>query len=490
MSEESGYFSSVAGDRKYTARFMNEKLHEAMQRTEGVLAHADGELNVTTDGSLSVDIASGCPLKEGIYYKNPSVLHLTLEAPSIGTKRYDRIAVRVDHYQRRVNIGIIRGTEALSPAVPDYRQDDIPLATVLVDRTEDPPVLTLTDERQMRPQFMTNQNSIDDLKEGTEYCRVLKAKAEAINEGKIGIVFGNFGYISKISASSPLESYFLKSYSAEMMVGRSDAAKSSMSNDSGMTWITPNGITIDSKITAFVSAGIYTLGGGGKPARIFRCEVSESGWYQLFEDRAEEYVNALVGYNTMQVYAVIGAKIYFSGNSGTVGSWVLKGTMAANYGITALECVGNGVLLAAGSATDKIWRSTDSGATWNAIKTTACPNARAGFLQHVGNGVVLLGYGGTNQGYLYRSTDYGLTWDEGIQIDYCGNYHCLYVDGENIYLPVRNSIYLSSDGGALWELKYKNANWDDIRGLSIDPKGVMVTISALGYIYWGNLIEV
>lgn len=481
MSEESGFFTSVAGDRKYTASFMNEKLHEALQRAEGVIRHADGELAVTTDGSLSVDIAAGVAMKGGVYYKNPASLRLALAQPALGTQRYDRIVVRIDRYGRTMRATVIQGVEAANPIVPDYNpSDDILLATVLVNRLADPPVVTVTDEREFRPLFLTEQHSIDDLSEGNVYGRVLKAKADALNAGQAGLSFRQFVFTSRPWTAAQIECALMPQVGNTIFVGRSDIAKLSCSTDSGITWSDVSGIDVDNKIMSLASTGSAYLAAGGSPARIYR-GVPMGTWTKVFEDAAQEFMSALAVLTPLQIVAACGDKIYASTNGGT--SWTLRGTLPGSYLITAMASLGNGVLLAAGYSTDKIWRSTDSGATWTAVKTTDCYEKRPAFIQHAGNGVVLAGY--NDAGLLYRSTDYGLTWDAGRRLDEWGSFSSILVDGSAIYLPVGKAIYESQDGGASWSLKYPSANWADIRAIAKNTDGTIITLGYQGHVYWG-----
>jgi len=481
MSEESGFFTSVAGDRKYTAQFMNEKLHEAMQRAEGVVRHADGELMVSTDGSLSVDVAAGVALKGGVYYKNPASLHLALAAPTLGSKRWDRLAVRIDRIRRSMQAVVIQGSEGSDPVVPAYNpSDDIPLAKVLVNRLEDPPVVTVTDEREFRPLFLTDRNSLDDLGEGEVYGRVLKAKAEALNAGQAGLSFRQFGFVSRPWSAAQIECALLPLGSGTLFVGRSDTTKLSYSTDSGISWADVAGITIDNKIMSIVFTGSSYLAAGGSPARIFRGSPMGT-WSKVFEDAAQEFVSALVVLSPLQILAACGDKIYASTNGGT--SWIQRGTLPGSYLMTAMANLGNGVLLAAGFSTDKIWRSTDSGATWTAVKTTDCYEKRPGFIQQVGNGVVLLGY--NDGGLLYRSSDWGLTWDSGRQVAEGGLFTGILADGSTLYLPQGKALYESADFGQSWSLKYPCANYDSIVALGKDSDGNIITLGYQSHLYWG-----
>jgi len=486
MAEESGFFTGVAGDRKYTARFMNEKLHEAMQRAEGVLAHSDEALEVSSDGTLTVSIGTGVAIKGGVFYRNSSPLPLVLDQPTLGMKRYDRIAIRIDRFRRTMLATVLKGTEATEPTAPEYlSEDDVALAKVLVDHSGGPTVVTVTDERQMRPVFITDGDSIDEMSEGQTYGRLLKAKADALNAGQAGVSFRQFLYTAKPWASVSIESSMMLASGYTMLIGRGNATKISRSVDSGITWSDITGIEVDSKVLAFAAYGSTILAGGGCPARIYKSTNEGSTWTLAYENLDEEYLYALAVIDSMNIVASCDNKIFASTDGGT--TWALRGTITEEDYVTAIESLGSGVLLAAGYYSQKIWRSTNSGATWTSVKTTNCYEKRAMFIRHVGNGNVLLGY--MDGGKLFRSADYGLTWDAGIQIDGCGNYYAVLVDGSTIYLPVRKALYTSQDGGATWSLEYPAANWLDIKAIGKNCAGAIVTMCDAAHVYWGYPIE-
>ncbi len=487
MSEESGFFTSIAGDRKYTARFMNEKLNEALQRAEGVLSDVEGELEVTREGNLSVHIAKGSAIKEGIYYKNGEEKSLEISDASLGKKRYDRVAVRIERYRRNMALGILEGEEAASPVPPEYdTENDIGLAKVLVDHSEDPVVVSITDERQMRPVFLTSEHSLDDFKEGEEFGRVLKEKAEALNSGELGISMRQFLYVAKPWESANIQCGLMLEGGSLLLVGRSGTTKLSRSSDGGLTWSEPTGINVDSKVMSLAACENTLLAAGGSPAQIYKSTTWGETWTLAFEDVEKEYMSALLALDSSNGIAVCGEKVYASSNGGS--SWALRGSFESSYLISALENMGNGVIIAAGYGGNNIWRSVNSGESWTAVKTIEGNESYAKFIKHIGNGIVLLGYA-EGQGKIYRSIDYGLTWDDGREIAECQNYHSILVDEGTIYISVGNALYKSEDNGATWELKYAKANWSDIMVLGKVANGAIVSIGYLGHIYWGYPME-
>lgn len=490
MSEESGFFTSVAGDRKYTARFMNEKMNDAMQGADGVIANVGGELIVTGDGSLSVNIAPGSAIKKGVYYRNEDNLRITLLEPTLGKKRYDRIAIRIDHYRRKMVAKVLQGNESTEPIELNYgNENDIALAKVLIDHTEDPVVVTVTDERQMRPIFLTNMNSIDELKEGEIYGKVKKEKANALNNGQLGINMRQFIFVSRPWHNEDIYSWDISYLGEVIIVSKDGDSIMAISDDAGLTWknikaTTANGIPNDlGEIKCMARCSDNAIFGGGTHARILRSTNNASTCVVKFEDTEEDYVSALLTIDNHSLIGFCGKKVIASNDCGM--TWTQKASFIKDLEIEALENIGNGVILAAGHGTEKIWRSTDSGATWTAVKTTEVESCNASFLKHIGNGIVLLGYSEGYRGSLYRSTDYGLTWDDGIRIDNCSDYRCILMEGETIYISIRNKIFASEDKGVTWELKYAMANCSEIYLLGKRWGGIIYTIGADGHVFWG-----
>ena len=264
MAEESGFFTGVAGDRKYTAQFMNEKLYEAMQRADGIMANSDDAFAVTSDGSPTIIVGTGVSMKGGIYYRNTAPLAFTLDTPTLGTKRYDRIAIRIDRYRRTMMLSVLQGVEAAEPVVPEYiSNDDIAVEKILVDHSVGPIIVTLTDERQMRPVFITNGDSIDSLTEGQTYGRILKAKADALNAGQAGVSFRQFIYTAKAwSEVDEITSSAFIELSNMLLLGSGRTNKISQSYDSGISWKELLGLNVE-YIQALANSGNTLLASGG-----------------------------------------------------------------------------------------------------------------------------------------------------------------------------------------------------------------------------------
>jgi len=486
MAEESGFFTGVAGDRKYTAQFINEKLYEAMQRADGILANSDEAFMVTSDGSLTVTVGTGVAMKGGIFYRNTAPLAFSLDTPTLGMKRFDRIAIRIDRYRRTMMTTVLKGEEAGEPVAPAYvSDDDIAVEKILIDHSVGPVIVTLTDERQMRPVFITNNNSIDTLAEGQTYGRLLKAKADALNAGQAGISFRHFAYTAKAWPENDYIActHFVAS-SNLWLIGSGRTNKIAKSYNSGISWEELAGLDVE-YIESITNSGNTLLAAGGMPPRIYRSYNSGLTWTLLFEFVSGEIVKVIKALDSLNFLAVCDNKIYASSDAGV--SWTLRGTITGDSQIVSLESLGGGVLLANGYATGILWRSTDNGATWTMVKNPNAVESKAQIMKHLGDGIVLVGL--DLNGMLLRSTDYGLTWDTGTILENNESYCGIIIDGEKVYIGAGKSIYMSADKGMTWSLSTSLASSTNIESLVKDKNNIFCTLDETACIFWGYPIE-
>lgn len=150
MSEISRFFVDSSGDRLYQAADFTDVFHLLFKRLEGVIYTLDNQLAVTSTGGLSVNVNTGAAVKAGYVYKNTASLALTLDAVAVGSKRIDRIVIRVDTLARTMAATVIKGTENASPVAPSINgTTDVLLAKILINNTSGY-TYTVTDERVYR----------------------------------------------------------------------------------------------------------------------------------------------------------------------------------------------------------------------------------------------------------------------------------------------------------------------------------------------------
>jgi photosystem II stability/assembly factor-like uncharacterized protein len=498
MAEESGLFTSIGEDRKYTAAFMNERLHEALQRSDGVIREKDGELKVDPTAGLSVTVATGVAIKAGFFYRNGTTITIEIPEPELGYSRIDYITVRIDRYRRTMKVERVAGTASTDTPLPPSlsSEDDIALALVLANRHPGPTVLTVTDAREFRPKFLTDQDSIDELPDGDDYGRIQKARATAINQGIFGTTLKPFIFVKKLWSGS--SSYLKAAARVEgknlLMALSTYTNKIFYSNDEGTDWTERTGLNSADTPVSIIAFPVTVPYGGvafivGAIARIFRSVDYGATWTQALYDESSEYFDSFCVVNENNVLASgrNSRKIFRSTDRGI--TWSLLATLPiADDGLASMEYLGGSVIIGGGFGYSKIWRSTDLGATWTCVHTngesgTSCVRMVKG----LGDGVVLAGYEESN--IVMRSTDYGITWTAAATLS--GVMPCKYalVDGEACYLGA-NSIYRSLDKGLTWHLAQTMLTNAAILSLSKGPKGNYVALSEYGHVYWACPLQV
>lgn len=203
MAEIGYFFTSAAGDRKYTAADFADLFNQLAQRQSGVIRGLDNTLALSNNGTLSIDMATGVAAKSGYLYQNTAAMNMALDAVTSGSKRIDRVVIRVDLTARQVVATVLKGVESGTPSAPAITgSTDVLLGQILLDRSSGSYVYTVTDERTysdalLAPatikKFNEGTYTIDDLAEGTTYKRVT---ADAVGTGN-KIDLSKSGFLGK-----------------------------------------------------------------------------------------------------------------------------------------------------------------------------------------------------------------------------------------------------------------------------------------------------
>ncbi|MGN0585869.1 MAG: hypothetical protein ACI4JF_01170, partial [Oscillospiraceae bacterium] len=129
-----GFFSSLNGDRKYSAEDFCGYFKDIF--TDGVLGDSAANLRVSASGGMSISVAAGTAYIQGHFYRPDAAERLTLSPSSTSYGRKDRVVIRLDMAQRSIYPALITGTPAASPAAPDIVRDgsyyDIGIAIVYI----------------------------------------------------------------------------------------------------------------------------------------------------------------------------------------------------------------------------------------------------------------------------------------------------------------------------------------------------------------------
>jgi PKD repeat protein len=166
---------------------------------------------------------------------------------------------------------------------------------------------------------------------------------------------------------------------------------------------------------------------------------------------------------------------WFFGDENYSEPWAQKngsaGWTARMYQSSVVMPDGNIVLMGGynGEPTNDVWRSKDEGATWTVVNASAAWSERFGQSSVVmpdGNIVLMGGYGSSynEMNDVWRSTDEGATWtvvntSAGWAPSYVFNCEVM-PDGSIVVIPSgTNSVWRSKDEGATWTEVNTNAGW-------------------------------
>ena len=132
MAENSGFFASVGGDRKYNMDFLARWIASIIGN--GVY---DGELAVTADGSgMTVTIPAGRAWINGYHYRNDGPLTLPVDNADGVLHRKDTVVLRWDVNARSITAQVLTGTFSSSPIAPQItrsaEQYDLKIAEISI----------------------------------------------------------------------------------------------------------------------------------------------------------------------------------------------------------------------------------------------------------------------------------------------------------------------------------------------------------------------
>ena len=132
MAENSGFFASVGGDRKYNMDFLARWVASFISN-----GTYNDELAVTADGSgMSVTLPAGRAWINGYHYRNDGDLTLPIDNADGVLHRKDTVVLRWDVNARLITCTVIKGTPASSPIAPQIvrgaEQYDLKLAEISV----------------------------------------------------------------------------------------------------------------------------------------------------------------------------------------------------------------------------------------------------------------------------------------------------------------------------------------------------------------------
>ena len=131
MAENSGFFVSVGGDRKYNADFLARWIASII--SNGVY---DGELAVTAGDGMAVTLPAGRAWINGYHYRNDGNMILPIDNADGVLHRKDTVILRWDVNARSITAQVLKGVPASTatapPIVRSAEQFDLKLAEISI----------------------------------------------------------------------------------------------------------------------------------------------------------------------------------------------------------------------------------------------------------------------------------------------------------------------------------------------------------------------
>ena len=167
MAEKSSFFTSLNGDRKYKASDFAEYFRTFIGN--GVFPNPSSNLQVISNGDMTLTISPGFAWINGYMYNNTDNLILTLDNSDSALKRIDRVVIKCDFVNREIKAYIKKGVFSQSPAAPELTRDadayELSVADILVENG----IVSI------------QQSKITDTRLNSEVCGIVTQTVETID---------------------------------------------------------------------------------------------------------------------------------------------------------------------------------------------------------------------------------------------------------------------------------------------------------------------
>lgn len=166
--EKSGFFNSSGGDRIYDA--VDFAAYFGSLVTNGIFYKAATNLQVSPGSGLGISIAAGSAWINGYRYENTDALNLPLTTANGSNPRIDRVVVRLSMISRSIQLAVVDGTPAATPAAP------------ALTRTSDVYELGIADVLIPAAATSVAANNITDTRLNTSLCGLVNSLVTAVYE--------------------------------------------------------------------------------------------------------------------------------------------------------------------------------------------------------------------------------------------------------------------------------------------------------------------
>lgn len=134
--EESGFFASNNGDRKYKSELIATFFSKIY--SNGVF---NNELKVQSNNDMTITLKSGTAFINGYFYKNQTDKILNVSLADSEQSRIDSVVLRYSKENRQIVADIIEGSYADNPVIPELTRNsnvyELRLCNIYVDKQSD-----------------------------------------------------------------------------------------------------------------------------------------------------------------------------------------------------------------------------------------------------------------------------------------------------------------------------------------------------------------
>ena len=167
MAEKSSFFTSLNGDRKYKASDFAEYFRTFIGN--GVFPNPSSNLQVISNGDMTLTISPGFAWINGYMYHNTDNLILTVDHSDSALKRVDRVVIKCDFVNREIKTYIKKGTFSQSPVAP------------ALERSVDAYELCVAEIQIDNNVVAIQQSKITDTRLNNEVCGIVTQTVETID---------------------------------------------------------------------------------------------------------------------------------------------------------------------------------------------------------------------------------------------------------------------------------------------------------------------
>jgi hypothetical protein len=166
--EQSGFFNSSGGDRKYNATDFSGYFKRLV--SNGIFFEDANNLKVTAGSGMHVLAAAGGSWINGHSYDNTASLELVIATADGVNPRIDRVVLRLSEIDRRISLAVKTGVALASPVAP------------ALTRTADVYELGLADIRVEKGVISIAAGKITDTRLDSALCGTVNSLLSAVYE--------------------------------------------------------------------------------------------------------------------------------------------------------------------------------------------------------------------------------------------------------------------------------------------------------------------